>query len=231
MLSFVNPRVVGSVEALAAEYQRSSTVPFPHIVINEFLKPEVAQQLAVGFPTMDKMSKIFREPMSYKGQLSDIATRWPSFSAIFAELQSDEFRAMMGRITGINALLPDQMLAGGGLHQSPRSGFLDLHVDANFHPFDKTMHRRVNILVYVEPGWQDEWGGQFEMWSNRDNKPAVRIKAVTPKFNRALIFNTTGKSWHGVSAVNCPAGASRKSRRCITTRTAGRRRKSTPTAR
>jgi len=205
----VNPAILSGVDELARQYRAAR--PYPHIVIDDFLKPDVAEALFAAFPRMEQMPKIFREPMSYKGQLSDIDAKWPAFSGVFAQLQSDAFRQLVGRISGISNLLPDPILAGGGLHQSPRSGFLDLHVDANFHPFDKAMHWRVNILIYVQRDWQDEWGGQLELWSDRDRKPFEKIRSVPPRFNRAVIFSTTRTSWHGVSAVNCPDGFSRKS--------------------
>ena len=205
----VNPSVITRVDDLSHAYRHAN--PYPHIVIDEFLRPEVAEALFAGFPRIEQMPKIFREPMSYKGQLSDIDAKWPAFSEVFAQLQSAPFRAFIGRITGIDGLQPDPMLAGGGLHQSPRSGFLDLHVDANFHPYDKGLHRRVNILIYVERDWQDGWGGQLELWSDRNKKPFEQVALVPPRFNRAVIFNTTRTSWHGVAAVACPDGHSRKS--------------------
>jgi Rps23 Pro-64 3,4-dihydroxylase Tpa1-like proline 4-hydroxylase len=200
---------IKSLDLLSQRYQ--SAVPFPHVVIDDFLPVDLATRLAGDFPVMEEMSKIFREPMSYKGQTSDIAHKAPSFEPTFADLQSPEFLGKISRITGIANLLPDAVLAGGGLHQSPNSGFLDLHVDANFHPFDKTMHRRVNILIYLNPEWKDEWGGNLELWSDRNRRPAKLIRSVTPIFNRLVIFSTTRTSWHGVSAINCPDGYSRKS--------------------
>jgi hypothetical protein len=201
--------VIGRTDELARAY--ASAKPYPHIVIDDFLRRDVAEGLFAGFPRIEEMPKIFREPMSYKGQLSDIDARWPSFTEVFAQLQSAPFRAFIGRISGIDGLLADPILAGGGLHQSPRSGFLDLHVDANFHPFDKGLHRRINILIYVERDWQDDWGGQLELWSDRNRKPFELVASVPPRFNRAAIFSTTRTSWHGVTAVACPEGHSRKS--------------------
>jgi hypothetical protein len=205
----INPAVLADVESFGRAYR--SNAPTPHITIDNFLRPEVAARIAEGFPTLDQMPTIFREPMSYKGQLSDIDRHWPRFSPVFRTLQSDEFRQFIGCISGIDRLLPDPMLAGGGLHQSPRSGFLDLHVDANYHPFDKSLHRRVNIIIYVTPNWREEWGGQLEFWSDRRHKPDQLANGVVPVFNRAIIFNTTRTSWHGVSAVSCPEGIARRS--------------------
>jgi Rps23 Pro-64 3,4-dihydroxylase Tpa1-like proline 4-hydroxylase len=197
------------IEAYSAGYD--SAIPTPHTVIDGFFRSDFIDPLASQFPPLEQMAKIFREPMSYKGQTSDIANKAPAFASVFETLQSAEFIAQLEVVTGIKSLLPDPVLAGGGLHQSPSSGFLDLHVDANFHPIDKTLHRRLNLIVYVSPGWDDAWGGHFELWSARGKKPDRRIHSIPPRYNRAVIFNTTRTSWHGVAPVRSPAGQSRKS--------------------
>lgn len=196
-------------ETIGRQYR--SAHPFPHVVIDNFLPADAADALADSFPRMEQMSKLFKEPMSFKGQTSDISNKAPAFSGIFSELQSDQFRAQVGQITGIDKLLRDDILAGGGLHQSPNTGFLDLHVDANFHPIDKRLHRRVNLLVYLNRGWREEWGGNLELWSDRNKKPYERMHSITPVFNRAVIFSTTRTSWHGVGPITCPDGVTRKS--------------------
>jgi hypothetical protein len=188
-----------------------NNIPFGYTVIDNFFAEEVASYLFDNFPVMEEMPNIFNEPMSFKGQLSDIDGKWPKFSKIFEILQSDNFRSKISKLTGIPDLLPDPILAGGGLHQSPRSGFLDIHVDANYHPLNKTLHRRVNIIIYVNRNWESSWGGSLELWSDKNNKPHVLAGSIVPKFNRAVIFSTTRNSWHGVEPVNCPVNESRKS--------------------
>lgn len=189
----------------------SSAFPFPHVVIDDFFRPEVASYLYANFPKMEDMPNVFKEPMSYKGQLSDIDGRWPKFSKIFESLQSDEFRSFISHFSGVKDLIADEILAGGGMHQSPSNGFLDIHVDANFHPINKELHRRINIIIYVNKEWCAEWGGNLQLWSDSNKKPDKLTKEVMPKFNRAVIFNTDRTSWHGVGPVDCPVGESRKS--------------------
>jgi hypothetical protein len=207
--SLISEHVLARVDELAAEYRASQ--PFRHIAIDNFLRPEAAASASAHFPALEDMPTIFKEPMSYKGQLSDVKGRAPVFAPMFDTLQSVEFRALMSRISGIGDLRDDAMLAGGGLHQSPRSGFLDLHVDANFHPFDKSLHRRLNLLIYVNPEWSEAWGGELQLWSDVNNKPAELRRSVPPLYNRAVIFSTTRTSWHGVAPISCPDGQSRKS--------------------
>jgi hypothetical protein len=144
---FISKSIYENVIHLSKRYEKNS--PTPHIVIDNFFRDDVARYLYDNFPRMNQMPIVFKEPMSYKGQLSDVDKKWPQFSQIFDELQSDKFRVFLSQLSGIEGLLADPILAGGGLHQSPKSGFLDIHVDANYHPLQKDLHRRLNIIIYV----------------------------------------------------------------------------------
>ena len=103
---------------------------FKYVVIDNFFEGNEANYLAVHFPKMNQMPTLFKEPMSYKGQLSDIDNYWPKFKKYFNYLQSKKFRLMISNIIGIPDLIQDDLLACAGLYQSPKSGFLDIHVDA-----------------------------------------------------------------------------------------------------
>jgi Rps23 Pro-64 3,4-dihydroxylase Tpa1-like proline 4-hydroxylase len=205
----VSQEVLASVPDLAVAYRTAS--PFRHLVIDNFLFKDVADFLAQQFPKMENMPTVFKEPMSYKGQLSGVHQKWPQFSDIFNCMQSVEFRNLISQISGIQNLIEDPIMAGGGLHLSPRSGFLDIHVDANFHPKNKQLHRRINILIYVTKNWDRAWGGGLQLWSDKKESPDKLVELVEPKFNRAVIFSTTRTSWHGVEPINCPDGVARQS--------------------
>jgi hypothetical protein len=209
MIDIISSHFLKNADSFSREYENAN--PTPHIVIDNFFNNDVAEYLSSNFPEMSEMASVFKEPMSFKGQLSDIDGKWPKFSQIFSCLQSDDFRSLVSKITNIQNLISDPVLAGGGLHQSPNSGFLDIHVDANFHPFDKALHRRVNLIVYVNKNWSSSWGGDLQIWSDLNSKPNHLIRSIEPKFNRAVIFSTTQKSWHGVNPIKCPQGESRKS--------------------
>lgn len=209
LAAFISDEVLAHADELGRQYRSNS--PYPHIVIDNFLQPAVMQQIIGNFPTMDQMPMIFKEPMSYKGQLSDVDGKWPAFSSLFDALQSKPFRDLLTEISGIDNLIDDPLLAGGGLHQSPASGFLDIHVDANFHPENKGLHRRLNLLIYANPEWDEQWGGQLQIWENKNNKPSTLRSTIEPIANRAVIFSTTRTSWHGVAPVCCPPDFSRRS--------------------
>ena len=171
--NFISNNALLEINTSSLKYSKGE--PFPCISIDNFFKADVAKYLYENFPKMEEMPNIFNEPMSYKGQLSDINGKWGRFSEIFNVLQSPEFLSSISKLTGIPDLLPDPLLAGGALHQSPKSGFLDIHVDANFHPLDKTLHRRVNIIIYINKTWDEAWGGFLEFYEDGGLKPGAKI--------------------------------------------------------
>jgi Rps23 Pro-64 3,4-dihydroxylase Tpa1-like proline 4-hydroxylase len=96
---------------------------------------------------------------------------------------------------------------GGGMHVTGPHGRLDVHVDFNVIP-QRRLHRRLNILVYLNPEWRDEWGGHVELW-DRDVRRCYH--SLKPRLNRCVVFETSETSFHGVSAVRCPEGIERRS--------------------
>ena len=104
-------------------------------------------------------------------------------------------------------MIPDPSFDGGGLHQILPGGFLKVHADFNKH--DKTkLDRRLNVLIYLNKNWKEEYGGHFELWDRTMHHSEIRI---LPIFNRMAIFSTTDSSFHGhPDALKCPEGMTRK---------------------
>jgi len=100
-------------------------------------------------------------------------------------------------------------LEGGGLHQSGRGGYLNVHTDFSMHHFHTNWHRRVNLILYLNPGWLEQWGGSLELWEPRMARCGAKYP---PLLNHALIFTTDERSLHGFpDPQKCPQGISRKS--------------------
>lgn len=125
------------------------------------------------------------------------------------ELNSPEFVAWLSLLTGIPGLMSDTSMEGGGLHQSGPGGFLNVHTDFSMHHYHKNWRRRVNVIVYLNPEWKEEWGGAIEFWE----KPMRRCGAkYAPLLNHAVIFTTDDRSLHGFpDPLRCPEDQSRKS--------------------
>ncbi len=196
------------LEAVAREYPHAE--PYPHAVLDDFLDPAVARQVMREFPPIDPSAWInYTHVNERKYGWRDRRSFPTTIGQVVDELNSSHFIARLERLTGIAGLLADPSLEGGGLHQSARGGHLNIHADFTGHPHQPTWRRRVNLLIYMNEGWQDEYGGHLELWS-RDMKRCVR--RILPIFNRAVIFNTDGDAFHGhPEPMACPAHVTRKS--------------------
>jgi hypothetical protein len=196
-------------EALRTQYRTAA--PFPFICIDNFLEPEFANQVAGSYPSYADANQMGREFRALnenrKIQICEYE-KFPDPAKRLADALSDaQFLNDLSDITGIQKLLWDHKLGGGGLHQTASSGLLDVHVDFN-RLEDGGLFRRLNLLLYLNPVWDPAWGGLLELW---DQDVKQRRHAFTPVHNRCVIFETSEISFHGVTAVKCPGDVSRKS--------------------
>lgn len=188
--------------------------PFRHIVIDNFFIPEVADKLSEEFPdyndpTISEHMNSLENKKSYNNW-----SRFPSCTyRAFMNFGSDDFLYFMRNLTNTRSLVFDYGLNGGGWHMHSRGGNNNIHLDYNIHP-KMGMQRKVNIIVYLTKDWNPKWGGGLELWSNNEdtNQPLRCEKVVDNVFNRAIIFDTTQNSWHGLpNHINCPENVVRKS--------------------
>lgn len=197
-------------EALRAGYGRAR--PYPHAVLDDLLDPIVAKQIERDFPPLGDAGwthyKHVNEFKQGKSRRDEIPA---SILQVMDELNSERFRALLSRLTGIEGLLPDlEFSAGGGLSQCARGGFLNLHTDFTVHPYHASWRRRVNLIFYLNDGWNDAWGGQTELW-DEGLRPESVVR-VAPRVNRALVFSTDPPSFHGhPDPLACPDGVVRRS--------------------
>jgi Rps23 Pro-64 3,4-dihydroxylase Tpa1-like proline 4-hydroxylase len=73
----------------------------------------------------------------------------------------------------------------------------------------------LNLLIYLNPQWQADWGGNLELHSNPRQPEENKIKSFVPIFNRCLIFETNEYSWHGFSQINLPENQRHLSRKSL----------------
>ena len=127
---------------------------------------------------------------------------------VLYSLNSSLFLKFLEELSGITNLISDSSFRGGGLHYFYRGGKLGIHADFNKHE-RYGLDRRLNLLLYLNKEWREEYGGHIELW-NREMKQCVR--SYLPKFNRVVIFTTTETSFHGhPEPLSCPEHMSRKS--------------------
>lgn len=202
------PRWRDTFREASDSYQQAA--PYPHIQFDDFLQADAAQQAMNAFPPVKGDGWIHYLHVNEKKHGLNKMDRIPPYlQEVIRSLNSDEFLAALSQLTGIPGLKADPSLEGGGLHQSQRGGFLNIHADFTVHPHKRNWRRRVNLLIYLNEGWQPEYKGDLELWT-RDMKRCER--KISPIFNRCVVFNTDEDSYHGLpEPIACPEEMTRKS--------------------
>jgi hypothetical protein len=200
-MSIVRRQIVADAVEHAQAFRDAQ--PFRHIVIDNFLEPSVCHGLLDHFPNFED-----RYALNEMGEVGGKAVRMDvrDVADVYREvdryLQTSEFLDFVSVVTGIPDLLYDPDYVGGGTHENREGQGLDQHVDFNFHPGTR-WHRRLNLIVYLNPEWDAAWGGNLQLqadpWHGDSRGPTV-----APLFNRAVIFETTERSWHGFSTIRLP---------------------------
>lgn len=196
------------VDEKANKYQGAH--PFPYGQFENFLEDWAARKAMGSFPAVKDSGWIHYVHFNEKKHgLNKMDLIPPFIQEVIKELNSDEFLRILSKLTGIEGLKADPSLEGGGLHQTQRGGFLNIHADFTVHPHKRNWRRRVNVLVYLNEDWKPEYKGDLELWTRDMKECAVK---VSPVFNRCVIFNTDEDSYHGLpDPIQCPEDLTRKS--------------------
>jgi hypothetical protein len=195
------------------EFRHSA--PFNHVVIDDFFLPGVAEEISREFPSFDDPELGYYNNAIEKKKCCN---KWDKFGKFTYHTFSFLGREG-GLLNNMRYIIDDHRLEldfglnGGGWHLHGPSGNLNVHLDYNIHPkLDE--QRKLNIIIYMTKDWKPEWGGGLELWSHNDNtyEPKELVKTVENVYNRAVIFDTTQNSWHGLpKELTCPEGVYRKS--------------------
>jgi len=183
--------------------------PFDHVVVDNFLQPEIADLLAKNFPGLGDVEWwMYDNPLERKYAFDKVQNLDEVFVRIFEYFNSSDFIDQLKKLSGLDSLIPDLTHRGGGLHMIGRGGKLDVHEDFNIHRDLKAL-RKLNLIVYLNEDWQESWGGHLEIW----NPEMTQLhKSVLPVHNRAVIFRTDQSSNHGhPHPLSCPENKFRKS--------------------
>jgi len=192
----------------------ASADPFPHVVIDDFFAPAVAASLLAAFPAFERGNAVGDDGrLGGKSTLERVRALGPAYQQLDELIQGAPFLRLIGEITGIDDLLYDPWYLGGGTHENRHGMSLDPHVDFNYHPSER-WHRRLNLIVYLNPEWDEAWGGNLELFRDphEDRRPT---RSVAPRFNRCVIFETSERSWHAFDRITLPAGREALTRRSV----------------
>lgn len=184
------------------------SLPYRHLVIDDFFDVDFAMNLLNSFPAINSDGWEHSNDADIEIKFR---TNWTSefdipegiIDGVRILNSASILRAMATRF-GIPKIIPDPYFTGGGLNLTQPGGLLDVHVDGNYH--DATgLNRRLNAILYLNPGWESAWGGEFGLY---DSKGEVCLKRIAPLFNRLVIFDSHDYSFHGLpEPLNFPDGA------------------------
>jgi Rps23 Pro-64 3,4-dihydroxylase Tpa1-like proline 4-hydroxylase len=184
--------------------------PFPHMILYDFIPESLLSNVIKEYNHLLDEKKnqwvYYDNPIEHKLAYNSLEcssalqelTKYVGEPAFIQRIQS---------AFGLEDIELDTELYGAGLHNHPTGGFLSTHLDYEINP--RTFKKRwLNLLIYLNDDWKDEYNGDTELW-NADH--TICEKRVYPEYNKALLFQTDDQSWHGVSrSIRCPPTTSRK---------------------
>lgn len=205
------------VEEIARQYRNAK--PYPHVVIDGMLSGDWLSRTISEWPHPSHRGwgKLEKGVYSqWKRGAFDVRVVPERIRVVLGILNSGWFLEFLKEVTGVSGLFGDSRFRGAGLHETSKGGFLKRHVDFNRLPEDKgnptleDPYRRVNLFLYLNPGWKDEWNGHLCLWKDKTTPdPEVEI---APLANRLVIAEASDRSWHGhEKELNCPKGMTRRS--------------------
>lgn len=212
---FVEPEKLTEVIAKWKDYKLMS--PFPHMYIDDLFPLDVLHSVIAEIPDkppakdgcIQNGQRCFNSGVEKsKNAIDNDIYHGPATAALFAFLKSSMFIKFLEKLTGIEDIIPDPHYRGAGIHQTLTGGFLDIHADFNrYQRYD--LHRRVNVLLYLNPNWNESWGGDLELWSRDLKRCEVKL---APTLGRMVVFSSTDFSYHGhQEPLRCPEDRSRRS--------------------
>ena len=175
----------------------NQATPFDHLILDNFIEDQefinsVAEEVT-QIPDSDYDFNEHYQVQIKKRGLSVMDKFPPNTKKLIQFFQSPEMIEYLESITGIKNLLTDPELLGGGLHKMHSGGHLAIHADFNIH-VNTGLHRRVNALLYLNPNWEEEWGGHLQLW---DSAMTRCFEKVLPILNRLVVFRITDDALHG----------------------------------
>jgi hypothetical protein len=192
-------------------FMYSTAVPFPHVVLDDFPGSREALEAMPGLKDGvwggRDTNETFGKVVLKKGKVPKAELFTEKMKSVFGKLTSPDFLKYLEDLTGIKGLESDPHYTEGGYHLVGNGGFLKVHADFSHHPITG-LERRVNLLLYLNEGWKEEWGGSL-LLCDPDKKP---VKSILPVFGRCVIFTTSDVSFHGhPDPMKLPKGVVRKS--------------------
>ena len=179
--------------------------PFPYLSINNLCDSKRLSDLCKEIPLLDNKSKDYMFAKN-KFEKSNYGELGPLLKELNEDLHSERMNEFLSYISAKEVFV-DPRNHGGGLHQGRENSFLDMHLDFNYHPMNKLWYREMNLLFYLNEGWQEEYGGKLKIEDLRTGKK----EELDVNFNTLIIQQCSSFSLHGYDPTNFPDGKYRTS--------------------
>jgi hypothetical protein len=204
-------RLINELDFDALKVNVKNAPSFQHFYLDNFLEEDFANKVHDSYPSYREAQQLGTSFSAVnekkKTQISDSKKYPPAIHKLHEILAADEFVNMVSELFDIKNLIADPTMMGGGIHETNSGGHLDVHVDFNYNE-DLGLHRRVNLLIFFNKDWHEDYGGYLDFW---DIEVKNCLGSYAPIFNRVAGFTTNEISWHGVTPLTCPADRVRKS--------------------
>jgi Rps23 Pro-64 3,4-dihydroxylase Tpa1-like proline 4-hydroxylase len=181
--------------------------PVPYTIIDNFLPREIFETIVAEIDDISEdIWTVFENTTSSRKEARNFVTA-PHIQTLSNSMQSASFLKWIEELTNVEKLIPDPYLRGGGITRVTTGNRLGLHTDFNWNE-QLRLTRRVNLIIYLNPTWQEDWGGELEFW---DFDRTKCITTIFPKPNRLAIWNYDNRLLHGhPNPLTCPLEVARQ---------------------
>lgn len=194
MAELILARLGSGLQQLASDFQTPGRIRSCQVF--DLLPSDFARQIFDRFPASDAMM-LKRSIKENKHVAAQMDAFDPLLEEIVYAFQDQRVVEVISSITGLRALQPDSNLYAGGISAMSKGAYLRPHLD-NSHDKDRNRYRVLNLLYYVTPDWQPEYGGSLQLW---DDGIRGTPRTFPSLFNSLVIMITTRGSWHSVNEV------------------------------
>jgi hypothetical protein len=148
--------------------------PFDHLVVSDFLASAALEPVLSAFPAIARGGSFPESELSFG----------PAFARLLAELRGPELREAVAEKFGIDLEERPTMVTVRG---QARAKDGRIHTD--------TATKIVTVLLYLNPGWNDE-GGRLRLLRSSSSLDDY-FAEIPPEAGTAVFFRCTRNAWHG----------------------------------
>lgn len=204
-----DPRISHCAYRQELRQKFESASPFPHLVLDDLFDATLLALVREEFDlhaARDWQSFNSAQEDTFRSQLG--AQLGPASKIYFNLVNSNEFVDFLESVTGVEHLIVDRTLFGGGLHESRNGGKFGIHRDFDRHA-ETGLRNEMVFLTYLNPGWNPQWGGALELWDAQKQEVVVQVR---PEFGTSLLMSNRHDSYHGhPDPMQLPEGVQRRS--------------------